>query len=63
MLKNTKNKCVCSDCKMERENIKGNQINNEKRGNIQQLTDSVQCMNEKFNQFNITVGKSLNEMK
>lgn len=63
MSKNTKNKWICNDCKMEWENKKGIQINTEKRGNIQQLTDSVQYMSEKLDHFNITVGKILHGIK
>lgn len=48
---------------MEWENKKGIQINTEKRGNIQQLTDSVQYMSEKLDHFNLTVGKILHEIK
>ncbi|CAI6352985.1 unnamed protein product [Macrosiphum euphorbiae] len=63
MSKNTKSKWVCSDCKTEWNNKKGNQSNSDKNDEIKQLTDSVKYMSDKFDQFNLTVGKILNEMK
>lgn len=41
----------------------GNQSNSDKNDEIKQLTDSVKYMSDKFDQFNLTVGKILNEMK
>jgi len=55
LTRNTKSKWACIDCKSELHTKTGNQSNNEGNGNIRQLKDSVQCMSEKFNQFNKTV--------
>jgi predicted nuclease with TOPRIM domain len=64
MTKNTKNRWDCNECKASRESKKGEiQSVNDENNNIQQLTESVQFMSAKFDEFNNTVGKMLNEMK
>lgn len=64
MTKNTKSRWDCNECKVSWESKKGDiQSVNDENKNIQQLTESVQFMSTKFDQFNITVEKILNEMK
>lgn len=53
MSKNTKTKWVFNDWKTDWDKNKRIQVNNEKSGSIQPLTDSVQYMSKKFDQFNI----------
>lgn len=64
MSKNTKNKWTCTDCKTKWDsNKKIIPVNEVKSDNIKQLTESVQYMSDKFDNFNITVNRLLNEMK
>jgi len=64
MSKNTKNKWTCTDCKTKWDSNKKIIPENEvKCDNIKQLTESVQYMSDKFDNFNITVNRILNEMK
>lgn len=64
MANNKKNKWDCNECKVNWEDKKGAIQNvNDKTKNIQQLIESVQFMNIKFDQFNIIFEKILNEIK
>jgi len=57
MSNNMKGKWVCSECKVDWASKKITQMTNEKDYNIKQLTESVQYMSNKFDKFNVTVGK------
>lgn len=62
MSKTTKNKWTCNGCKIKWNKEKEQQASVEK-SNIESLTDSVQYIYDKSDEFNITVGRILNEMK
>lgn len=60
--KNTRNKWICSACKYNWENT--NIINSKSSElSLQDLADSVNFMGQKFDEFNVTVNKILEEMK
>lgn len=58
--KNSKSKLICADCKI---GFDTGALTNKENVTIQSLTKSVQFMSIKFDKFNNTVSKSLNEMK
>lgn len=60
---NTNTKWVCNECKSDWENKKEPTRNlNGKSNDINQLTELVQFVSIKLDQFDITVGKLLSEM-
>lgn len=60
MSKNSKSRLVCSDCKI---NSESGITTNKHNVTLQGLADSVNFMGNKFDEFNNTVSKLLNEMK
>jgi len=61
--KNTKNRWVCNVCKYKWDISKKNMDTKSTDFTLQDLANSVKLMSEKFDDFNGTVNKLLEEMK
>lgn len=59
----TKSRWVCTSCKIDSENKEGIQINNTKNNYFQQLADSIQYIDDEFDQLDIIIEKIQNEIK